>query len=271
MPAAVLNCTYAESTSCITAAESMFPLNAVTEANDKLPLPSVLITWLLRPSDVGSFNPEIVAESAWKCPTTSAPESDTVNLRISPCVTCKLPAEFVVTLFGDSKIFVFPPFHLTPSPGPGSLKYKALTPVISPLLIAKLLPPLIVKPADVTLPLKVAESSPRTGPRIDKIVPACWSPILTVPPFVCKFNVSVPPFSRPIISFWSIIIFALLSGPIWKAWFVELKDASLVAVNLNLGAVILLPKVIVPLVKFESIIAWASAESKLTACTLASV
>ena len=39
-----LICTYEESTSCITAAESIFPLNAVTEANDRFPLPSVLIT-----------------------------------------------------------------------------------------------------------------------------------------------------------------------------------------------------------------------------------
>ena len=71
--------------SCITAAESMFPLNAVTEANDKLPLPSVLITWLFKPSDVGNINPAAVnlsnfAESADISPVTFTPESVVSNL-----------------------------------------------------------------------------------------------------------------------------------------------------------------------------------------------
>ena len=64
--------------------------------------------------------PLIVAESACNCPTTSAPESDTVNLLVPPCVTCKLPAAFERWL-GDSNNAVLPPLQLRPSLTPASL------------------------------------------------------------------------------------------------------------------------------------------------------
>ena len=54
----------------------------MTEANDKLPLPSVLSTWLLIPSDFGNLNPPIVAESAVSSPVTVTPESVVSNFLV---------------------------------------------------------------------------------------------------------------------------------------------------------------------------------------------
>ena len=62
----------------------MLPLMAVTDTKDKLPLPSVLMTWLFKPSDVGNSNPAAVnlsnfAESADISPVTLTPESVVSN------------------------------------------------------------------------------------------------------------------------------------------------------------------------------------------------
>ena len=108
--------------------------------------------------------PLIVAESACKCPTTSAPESDTVNLLVPPCVICKLPAPFAKTL-GDSNIAVLPPLQLIPSPLPGSLNCNALTPSILLLLSLKTVATApVVNRRELEVPLivklvKVAESA----------------------------------------------------------------------------------------------------------------
>ena len=72
---------------------------------------------------ISNTPPWIVAESVIKCPTTSAPESDTVNLLVPPCVTCKLPDAFE-RLLGDSNNCVLPPFQLIPSLTPASLNCK---------------------------------------------------------------------------------------------------------------------------------------------------
>ena len=66
---------YAESINASNVAESKPPANALTLRKLSVPLPSVVTTWLVRPSAVGNFNPAIVAESALTEPETTTPES----------------------------------------------------------------------------------------------------------------------------------------------------------------------------------------------------